>query len=499
MSNKQIFGDWEDDLLIGTAEIDLLQGAEGNDTLIGKQASDRLLGEESDDILDGTNPQSRNPGMGEIDILNGGKDADVFILGDAANIYYQGFNSDDYALIENFSDDDKIQLKGSAEDYVLREDIVVNESSGTAIIVEETDELIGFVEDADNLNLNSDRFSYTELPDFNKLYVFGDSLADPGNIFNATNALQLFNDSFGLDIPVTPPSPPYFAGRFSNGLVWVEQLATELNLDPIPSTELSVTFPGSEINFPLTVDFNDELNLRGVQAPPFEGGDSPLQVSPYFNGNTTEQSVNFAFGGAQTGENGAGEFGELIPGIQQQVEWFVEDHQLSNKTADADALYVISGGGNDYTDINVNPEDVINNIKTELKSLYDIGARDFLVSNLIDLGTLPASPEELVEPFNNLIETHNSLLEQTVNELNDSLSGANIVILDINSLFDDVLENPDNYDLTNVSEPYLNPETLTPSADANVDEYLFFDTVHPTAVGHEILNDFALNTVAAEF
>lgn len=452
--------------------------------IIGKQGNDLLSGGRGNDILNGTNPNSRNPGTGEIDTLDGYPGAELFILGDAANVYYQGFGSSDYALIQNFSNNDTIQLKGRAEDYLLREDIIVNEKSGTGIIVEETDELIGFVENVADLSLDNNQFDFIELPAFDKLYVFSDSLSDPGNIFHATNAVQLFDDFFGLNIPITPPSPPYFEGRFSNGLVWVEQLAAELDIDVTPSTELSVIFPGIEINFPLTINFDDGLNL---------------EVSPYFNGNTTEQSVNFAFGGAQTGENGAGEFGDLIPGLQQQVEWFIADHQLLNKTADSDALYIISGGRNDYTDISIDPEDVVNNIEEEIQSLYDIGARDFLVSNLVDLGELPATPSELADSFTNLTDIHNNFLEQTVNELSDSLTGANIVTLDLNSLFDDVLENPSDYDLTNVSDPYLDPVTLMPNVDANVDEYLFYDTVHPTVVGHDIINDFALTTLAAEF
>lgn len=335
-----------------------------------------------------------------------------------------------------------------------------------------------------DLILDNSQFDFAELPAFDRLYVFGDSLSDPGNIFNTTEAAQLFDDFFGLDIPITPSNPPYFEGRFSNDLVWVERLATELDIDLTPSTELSVVSPDIEIDFPLTLDFDDGLDLK---------------VSPYFDGNTTEQSVNFAFGGAQTGVGGAGESGDLISGIEQQVEWFVEDHQLFNKTADADALYIISGGRNDYTDPSVNPEDVVNNIESGIQSLYDVGARDFLVSNLSDLGQSPATPAELADSLTNLTETHNDLLEQTVNELNDSLTGVDIAILDLDSLFNDVIENPGDYDLTNVSEPYLDPLTLTPSVDANVDEYLFYDTVHPTAAGHEILNDFALTTLAAEF
>lgn len=50
---------------------------------------------------------------------------------------------------------------------------------------------------------------------FEQIYVFGDSLSDSGNVFNATAG-------------VYPPSPPYFEGRLSNGPVWVEYLASKL-------------------------------------------------------------------------------------------------------------------------------------------------------------------------------------------------------------------------------------------------------------------------------
>ncbi|MEH1830786.1 MAG: hypothetical protein V7L29_01550 [Nostoc sp.] len=39
---------------------------------------------------------------------------------------------------------------------------------------------------------------------FDQLYVFGDSLSDTGNIYNATGKTY-------------PQSPPYFEGRFSDG------------------------------------------------------------------------------------------------------------------------------------------------------------------------------------------------------------------------------------------------------------------------------------------
>jgi phospholipase/lecithinase/hemolysin len=50
-----------------------------------------------------------------------------------------------------------------------------------------------------------------------RLYVFGDSLSDVGNVFQATGGLY-------------PSNPPYFQGRYSNGRVWVEYLGERLGL-----------------------------------------------------------------------------------------------------------------------------------------------------------------------------------------------------------------------------------------------------------------------------
>src|SRR5262249_11534591 len=52
---------------------------------------------------------------------------------------------------------------------------------------------------------------------FTSLVVFGDSLSDVGNVFLATGGL-------------TPPSPPYAPGRFSNGPIWIDDLAAGLGL-----------------------------------------------------------------------------------------------------------------------------------------------------------------------------------------------------------------------------------------------------------------------------
>ncbi|KAJ3263946.1 hypothetical protein HDU76_012235, partial [Blyttiomyces sp. JEL0837] len=50
------------------------------------------------------------------------------------------------------------------------------------------------------------------------LIAFGDSLTDNGNFYVALNKTY-------------PPSPPYYQGHFTNGLVWAEVVANTLNLN----------------------------------------------------------------------------------------------------------------------------------------------------------------------------------------------------------------------------------------------------------------------------
>jgi phospholipase/lecithinase/hemolysin len=59
---------------------------------------------------------------------------------------------------------------------------------------------------------------------YSDVVVFGDSLSDNGNLFEATGS----------------PPPPFWEGRASNGRVWVEQLANDLGFDPDTISDFAV-------------------------------------------------------------------------------------------------------------------------------------------------------------------------------------------------------------------------------------------------------------------
>ncbi|MEO0533887.1 MAG: cadherin-like domain-containing protein [Cyanobacteria bacterium P01_A01_bin.123] len=114
--NDTLIGLEGDDYLNGNRGHDFLSGGEGQDQLIGGEGSDYLSGGEGADFLNGTGWIDQ--GRWEKDILVGGGGADTFVLGDESDVYYTGGFFFDYALIKDFnSQEDTLQLNGSAEDY----------------------------------------------------------------------------------------------------------------------------------------------------------------------------------------------------------------------------------------------------------------------------------------------------------------------------------------------------------------------------------------------
>lgn len=275
---------------------------------------------------------------------------------------------------------------------------------------------------------------------FSGVYTFGDSLSDPGNLFIETGGFY-------------PPSPKYVNGRFSNGPVWVEYLTEELGLNPTP-----------------------------VAVNPIPSGDG----------------VNYAFGGARTDDtNNIPSF----PGLEQQLEFFRAPLLATSQKADSDALYILWAGGNDYTSGGVqNPFEPVSNLSNAVKALFNLGARNFLVANLPDLSQTP-----LIKSFNNpvlanqlqsLVNGHNVLLQNSIQELNQSLTGAKVSLFDTYSLVNNVITNPQQFGFTNVTNSCVSL-VLTPCS--NPDEYLFWDDFHPTTKGHQVLANTAYSQIQEDF
>lgn len=284
---------------------------------------------------------------------------------------------------------------------------------------------------------------------FTKLFVFGDSLSDPGNVFNATKAL-------GDPTKVLPASPPYFDGRFSNGRVWAEYFGDELGLSPAPVTALG-------------------------NQPPNDG-------------------INFAFGGSTTGENNA--IAPDVPtGILTQVDLFTEPLETFNQKADPNALYAVWGGGNDYLfGNNVDPAVPIANLTNAVKSLADVGAKNIMVFNLPDLGQLPSTRinPTVSAGLSTLSALHNSGLNATLAGFQQP--GLNIIPVDVDSLVREIQANPGKYGFKDATNSCLVGDFSAIAAGTatlcnNPDDFAFFDGVHPSTRVHNLIAQAALSKV----
>ena len=373
---------------------------------------------------------------------------------------------------------------------------------------------------------------------FDRLYVFGDSLSDPGNVFNTTTAVNEFPFLAGL-IPISPPVPPYDSqGKITNGnptdpsrSIWVDFLEDKLNLDApvVASTSLTVADglilvppPGSPLlpppnpPIPPSVVINNSNPLNPV-----------VEANFAYGGQTASQSVNFAFGGATSGIDNVSnpdpielippippntpipQLNPNIPGVLKQIDTFINDidNLPSEQTTElGDALYAIWGGTNDFdafsngsildpTGSVLDINEPVNNLETSVEKLYnEAGARKFLIFNLPDLGKRPlVNTPEAAQAFTDATEEYNELFAEKISYLQNSLPDIDIVPVDVNSLFEFSRDNPEAFGFINTEDSFLDSFSF----GENPDQYLFWDGEHPTRAAHQFLGEFVFNTLLA--
>ena len=152
--NDNIKGGNTKDYVFGEAGNDRLDGNGAADELRGGLGNDLLRGQAGDDLLIGVEVTAPMPGNGERDRLLGGPGLDRFVLGDSNNVFYLGGLHADYGEIRDFdlSENDIIQLRGSASDYRLQ-----SFGSGTRISLETgtSSDIIGIIKNVNLVDFNS--------------------------------------------------------------------------------------------------------------------------------------------------------------------------------------------------------------------------------------------------------------------------------------------------------------------------------------------------------
>ncbi len=139
---------------MGTPEQDILTGSDENNHLTGYGGNDVLNGLAGEDTLTGVDTTSDNPGAGERDLMFGGLDGDIFVLGTNDGVFYldgaegDSLGREGMALIRDFvSGVDKIQLSGVAEDYVNLGSFLFADNGSKDDVLDRNDDLIAFIQD----------------------------------------------------------------------------------------------------------------------------------------------------------------------------------------------------------------------------------------------------------------------------------------------------------------------------------------------------------------
>ena len=155
----------------------------------------------------------------------------------------------------------------------------------------------------------------------------------------------------------------------------------------------------------------------------------------------------------------------------------ISAYQSASPVADPDALYVVWAGGNDILGFE-SASAAANNVINTVNILSSMGANNFLVPNLPDIELAPVGGLGL---FTLPTAEFNSIIESTY------AGSLNVTVGDVFGFHHQVYANPDAFGLTNVTDACYN--IFTTVTCANPSDYLFWDLIHPTTVGHGLIAD----------
>ena len=238
----------------------------------------------------------------------------------------------------------------------------------------------------------------------------------------------------------TPESPPYWQGRYSNGKNWVD----------------------------FTADWAGFSNVAG------RGGS---------NGN------NRAFGGAATG-NGMQFF--VIENIGKQVDDWDQNNNLGPTEAVA-----IWGGGNDLINYGAtDTQSLVDNLEAHAEQLIAAGGQEFIFFELPPLDKTPSesgSSEDDRRALAQRVADFNSGMATMVANLNTTY-GVVTHLIPVWIGFEMLYWSGEHFGITNVTHAACEHDGATCDSNdpiaPNVEEYIFFDNLHPTETTHNAISLF---------
>ncbi|MEO1329681.1 MAG: SGNH/GDSL hydrolase family protein [Pseudomonadota bacterium] len=323
---------------------------------------------------------------------------------------------------------------------------------------------------------------------YTTVYYFGDSLSDGGGIFELTSAAGGF---LGLDPSVFPPTPltPPYAGVFSNGPVY-SQIAPEL----LGWDAEYYALGGAQALGEQFLGDNLNAGLAGLGIPPVPWPDAI--------------NVDVNLGG--------------------QVARFLDDTQGTVPDGAAASVLIGLNDLNAVASSGASPEEAFQAVGAVIEAtlgaataLAEGGVETIILNTLPDGTFFPAiglAPPELLAIADLATDAINLGLK-----LGAASIPAEVVIVDLNALTDEITADPNAFGLQIVEQPVflgfgssidfnpaLNPLStdvtgellFDPDFDPStppigLDQITMIDFVHPTAATHGIWGAFTAETLAS--
>ncbi len=205
--------------------------------------------------------------------------------------------------------------------------------------------------------------------------------------------------------------------------------------------------------------------------------------------------TDYAIGGATSGSGALNLGGELAA------------YGATNPVGDPNGLYMIWIGSNDLrailssgvnaTTAETEAQSVVMNIDDAIAALKATGAKNFMVLTVPDLGKTPAAIATGPAGVAAASALSAFFDESLVASLPLVDAGLNLNVLDTYSLIDGITAHPAAYGFSDVTDQCLTGAVnyAGGTACANPNQYLFWDAIHPTAAGHQLVADAALSLV----
>lgn len=307
------------------------------------------------------------------------------------------------------------------------------------------------------------------------IVVFGDSLSDTGNIL----ALSASAQGQLLGFTPRPTSPWYAPGQFTNGPTGNAGL---------PATQFT---QGAWVNV-----LADRLGR-------------PRPVAAGLAADVAPLGTNYAWGGALASGD------TLLPGVSTQVGLYVAGRSVVPSTS----IYTFWLGGNDLINAaqapGATPASVaaagtlaLAGMRASIQGLASVldpaHPASILWANMPALDRTPVGltlPAALRGALAQASTDFRVGQLEAIAQLRATTPTLNLVALDVYAIFNQVLDSPGAFGITSTTTPVINsPDftqpgpfnpTLNVAAGTSPDQYVFWDSLHPTSRMHALIGERA--------